>query len=182
MRAGELRHRAEILALDADIKPRCLGSSWLGIIAKELAEPAFPAGLRNPAKIDIRARYNPALMQGRYLRHDQRLFHITSVRDPLGNRAELRITADELIGQCGEYRPQGRPPVPCRVFLNHDATYLDENGQAVRYRVRAEVALIETGRVQIDEQLLVAGTLYNVIDYADDSDDGVVRSLWLEPM
>ena len=43
-------------------------------------------------------------------------------------------------------------------------------------------ALIEVGRLQVDDQLQVGGVLYNVIDYADESDDGIVRGLWLQPV
>ncbi|YCH23154.1 hypothetical protein M1D96_06515 [Pseudomonas sp. D1-3] len=180
MRAGELRHRAEILALDAEIKPRCLGQSWFGIIAKESADPAFPTGLRNPAKIDIRARYNPALLQGRYLRHEQRLFHITSVRDPLGNRAELRVTGEELIGEPAQLLPHGQAPRCVRVFLDYQSPWRDENGQVIDYRIRAEVALIEAGRVETDDKLKVGGVNYLVTAVPNDMDDGVVRNIWLE--
>ncbi|MNF02484.1 hypothetical protein D3C80_2016330 [compost metagenome] len=53
-------------------------------------------------------------------------------------------------------------------------------GRVADYRTRAEVVLIEVGRPQVDDQLLVAGTLYTITDYADETDDGVVRGLWLE--
>lgn len=180
MRAGDLDTPAHILVLGADLVVQQLDWIWCGIQTKESAEPPFPSGLRQPAKVAIRAWWDCRLQQGRYLRTDTRLFILDSVRDFTGTKLEVAITATEFVGECGEYRPDGRAPIPCRVFLNHDARYLDENGQAVEYRVRAEVALVETGRVQVDEQLQVAGVLYNVIDYADDSDDGIVRGLWLE--
>ncbi|WP_395501828.1 head-tail adaptor protein [Ectopseudomonas mendocina] len=182
MRAGELRHRADVLALDVDLSAKCLGKAWLGILAKESAEPSFPSGLRNPAKIDVRARYSSALAQGRYLRHGIRLFHITSVRDPLGNRAELRVTGEELVGQPGQYLSADGVPRCCRVHLTHEAPYRDELGQVVSYMTRAEVAIIEVGRPQAGDQLRVEGDLYVVANYADDTDDGVVRGLWLQPV
>ncbi|MFF6557878.1 hypothetical protein ACET39_31950, partial [Pseudomonas aeruginosa] len=58
--------------------------------------------------------------------------------------------------------------------------WLDENGQATAYRIRAEVALIETGRVQVGDLLEVDRVRYYVVDYADGTDDGFVRGLWLE--
>lgn len=180
MRLGELRHRARLFELNADLRPVDLGELWVGIHAKESADPPMAAGLRNPARIAIRARYSPKVTQGRYLRHGGRLFHITSARDPLGNRAELRITADELIGEPGLYRSQGEPPVPCRVFLTHSAPYLDELGQVVDYKTRAEVAVIEVGRPVEGDLLEVGGVCYQVIAYANGTDDGVVRGLWLE--
>lgn len=180
MRAGELRHRATLLALGPDLCRVEHGRVWIGIKAKELAEPGYPAGLRSPARLDIRARYSDKLSQGRYLLHGNRLMHITSARDPLGTRAELRITADELIGLPGEYRAPGRRPAPCRVHLTYEAPWLDEAGAVVDYKTRAEVALIEVGRPQVGDQLHVEGRLHNIIAYADESDDGVVRGLWLE--
>lgn len=180
MRLGELRHRAALLELNAGLCPVDLGQLWVGIIAKESAEPPMPSGLRSPARVDIRARFSPRIVQGRYLRQGCRLFHITSARDPLGNRAELRITADEFIGVPAEYRPAERPPVPCRVHLTHDAPYLDDMGQVTDYRTRAEVLLIEVGRPQVDDQLVIDRVRYVVLAYAADTDDGVVRGLWLD--
>jgi hypothetical protein len=67
------------------------------------------------------------------------------------------------------------------VHLVHDAPMRDEFGQATAYKTRAEVALIEAGRLQAGtDQLRVCGITYNIIDYAGDTDDGVVRGLWLE--
>lgn len=79
-----------------------------------------------------------------------------------------------------EYRPAVGAPVACRVLLTHGAPYLDDLGQVTDYRTRAEVALIEVGRPQVDDRLLVGDTLYTVIAYASDTDDGVVRGLWVE--
>lgn len=180
MRLGELRHRAQLLELDADLCPVDLGQQWVGIIAKESAEPPMPSGLRSPARVDIRARYSARIVQGRYLRHGCRLFHITSARDPLGNKAELRVTADELIGEPGKYIVEGLFPKPCRVHLTHSAPYLDDMGQVTDYKTRAEVAIIEVGRPQPGDNLTVGGQTYEVIGYAAESDDGVVRGLWLE--
>lgn len=180
MKYGQLKHRASIYEVNADLKSVELGGVWLEIQAKESADPAFPVGLRSPARIDIRAWYSERLVQGRYLKHEERLFQITSARDVMGTKAELRITADEFIGQPAQYRPQEGVPVPCRVHLTHEAPYRDEMGQVAEYKVRAEVLVIEVGRPQADDQLMVAGTLYTVIAYADETDDGVVRGLWLE--
>lgn len=180
MRLGELRHRAQLLELDADLCPVDLGQQWVGIIAKESAEPPMPSGLRSPARVDIRARYSARIVQGRYLRHGCRLFHITSARDPLGNKAELRVTADELIGEPGKYIVEGLLPKPCRVHLTNSAPYLDDMGQVTDYKTRAEVAIIEIGRPQPGDKLTVGGQAYEVIGYAAESDDGVVRGLWLE--
>lgn len=180
MRAGALRHRAEILSLAADLAPVSHGSRWVGIRAKEAADAPEASGLRSPAMVEVRARYSAELSQGRYLRHAGRLLHITGARDPMGTGAELVLSCHELVGQAGEYRPTTGDPLACRVHLTHNAPYLDDMGQVTDYRTRAEVALLEVGRPQVDDQLMVAGTLYTVIAYADDTDDGVVRGLWLE--
>lgn len=113
-------------------------------------------------------------------RASDRLFLIDDVRDFTGKRVELAITCSELVGQPAQYRPQEGVPVPCRVHLTHEAPYRDDMGQVTEYKTRAEVAVIEVGRPQADDQLMVSGALYSVIAYADDTDDGVVRGLWLE--
>lgn len=181
MRAGRLDTPATLLELTADLCVSDLGWIWTGIRAKDAGDVAFPTGLRNPGRVEIRAWWDGRLVQGRYLRAGERLFHIDSARDVMGNRAGLVLTCTEFVGQPAEYRPDGAPPKCCRVFLRHQAPYRDEMGQATEYKTLAEVALIEVGRVQVDDQLLVAGTLYTVTDYADQTDDGVVRGLWLEP-
>lgn len=180
MRAGNLRHRAEILSLSADLLPVSHGSRWVGIRSKEAGEVGAATGLRTGAMIEVRARFSDVLSAGRYLKSGGRLLHITSARDPMGTGAELVLSCDELVGEAAEYRPDGQPPRPCRVHLTHAAPHLDDLGQVTAYKTRAEVALIEVGRPQVDDQLLVGGALYNVIDYARDSDDGVVRGLWLD--
>lgn len=180
MRAGNLRHRAEILSLSADLLPVSHGSRWVGIRSKEAGDVGAAAGLRTGAMIEVRARFSEVLTDGRYLKSGGRLLHITSARDPMGDRAELVLSCDEFVGEAAEYRGDGVPPVACRAQLTHAAPYLDDLGQVTAYKTRAEVALIEVGRPQVDDQLLVGGVLYTVIRYAEASDDGVVRGLWLE--
>jgi len=180
MRTGRLDVPADLLTLGVDLCAVQLTWLWVGIRAKDTGDVPAAAGLRNPAKIEVRAWWDARLLQGRYLRAGERLFHLDSVRDPDGQQAEVIMTSTELVGQPAEYRPQAGMPTPCRVHLAHEAPYLDDMGQVVDYKTRAEVAVIEVGRPQVDDQLLIAGTLYNVIQYARDSDDGVVRGLWLE--
>lgn len=180
MRLGKLDKRAEILSLFADLSPISHGSRWVGIRAKDAGDVSAASGLRTRAMIEIRARYSDLLTQGRYLRSGSRLFSVTSARDPMGDRAELVLSCDELVGEVAEYRPDGGTPVACRVHLTHSAPYLDDMGRVTDYRTRGEVALIEVGRPQVDDQLLIGAQLYSVTGYASDSDDGVVRGLWLE--
>lgn len=183
MRTGRFDTPAKLLALDANLQSCQIDWLWCGIQTKEAGDVAYPTGLRNPAKVTIRTHWDDRLRQGRYLEADGRLFHIDSARDFTGKRAELAITATEFVGECGSAIHEGQPPRPCRVFLLHDAPYRDEFGQATGYRTRAEVALIEAGRPQADSsQIEVGGVLYNVIDYADQTDDGIVRGLWLAPV
>lgn len=181
MRAGEIRHRADLLELGPDLQERCLGRRWVGILTQENAAPGAPTSLRNPVRVDIRARYCPQFVIGRYLRQGGRLFHITSVRDPIGNRAELRITGDELMGVPGQALVNGLAPRPCRVFLAFDVPFISpDHAQGPVLRTYAEVALIEAGRVEQGDLLLVGADRYEVLSLAADRDDGVVRGLWLD--
>lgn len=180
MRAGSLDTPATLLELGADLCVSEMDWVWTGIRAKDAGDVAFPTGLRNPGRVEIRAWWDARLVQGRYLRAAERLFHIDSARDVMGNRAELVLTCTEFVGQPAEYRPGDRLPIMCRVFLRHEAPIRDEMGRATDYKTLAEVALVETGRIQVDDQFAIAGELYNVIDYAADTDDGIVRALWLE--
>lgn len=180
MRAGRLNTPATLAELNADLVRVDIDWLWCGIQTKELTDSPFPNGLRNPAKVTIRTWWDERIRQGLYLEADGRLFHIDSARDFTGQRAELAITATEFVGEDAEYRPQDLPPKACRAHLTYQAPYRDEIGQATEYKTRAEVALIEAGRIQVDDQLFVHGELYNVIAYAADTDDGIVRGLWLE--
>ncbi|MBU1282876.1 MAG: hypothetical protein KJ989_15275 [Gammaproteobacteria bacterium] len=182
MRSGQLDTPADLLVMDANLQPVVLDWLWVGIRSKESADPPAASGLRAPAKVTVRSWWDERLRAGVYLRADGRLLLIDDVRDFDNQRAEVVITCSELVGQPAEYRPQGGVPVACRVHLTHSAPYLDELGQVTDYKTRAEVAVIEVGRPEEGDQLLIAGTLYNVIAYARDSDDGVVRGLWLKPV
>lgn len=180
MRAGRLDTPADIVVMSADLCPVVLDWLWVEIVSKESVDPPAASGLRAPAKVTVRSWWDERLRAGVFLRADGRLLLIDDVRDFNNQRVEVVITCSELVGHAAEYRPQGAPPVPCRVFMNYSAPHLDELGQVTGYRIRAEVALIETGRVQADDQLLVAGVLYSVSGYADATDDGVVRGVWLD--
>lgn len=182
MRSGDLNRHATILVLGSDQVACELGKVWLGIVSKDAADVAAQPGVRSLTRVDIRARYSERLQQGRYLKHGDRLFYLTSVRDPVGTKAELRCSADEFVGEAAVYKPEGQPPRACRVNVTFDAPYRDEYGKVVEYRTKAEVVLIETGRVQADEQFVIGSTAYSVLGYADETDDGIVRGLWLQPM
>lgn len=181
MRAGRLNTPANLLELDADLARVEIDWLWCGIQTKDAVDAPYPIGLRNPAKVTIRSWWDERLRQGRYLEADGRLFHIDSVRDFDGRRVEVAITATEFVGEAGLALPDGLAPRSCRVFLVHEAPYRDELGQTTSYKTRAEIALIEAGRLQADaDQIEVGGLLYNVVAYADQSDDGIVRGLWLD--
>lgn len=183
MRAGRLKTPATLLELNADLQRVEIDWLWCGIQTKERAEPPFPSSLRSPVKVAIRAWFDGRVRQGRYLEADGRLFLIDSSRDFDSSRAELAITATEFVGECGTALPAGQPARTCRVFLQHEAPMRDELGQVTAYKTRAEVALIEAGRLQAGyDQLSVGGVTYNVVDYDASSDDGIVRGLWLEPV
>jgi head-tail adaptor len=181
MRLGRLDKRVQILSLSSVLGQIDHGQRWASIRAKEAGDVAQLAGLRATGLVEVRARYSDELQQGRYLRTGSRLLYISSApRDPMATKAEMVVTCAELVGQVAEYQPQVGAPVACRVHLSHQAPYLDDLGQVTDYKTKAEVAVIEVGRPEEGDQLLIAGTLYTVIAYARDSDDGVVRGLWLE--
>lgn len=182
MRAGQLSTPADILRLNADLTVSMLDWIWVGIRSKESTDAPAHTGLRAPAKVTVRAWWDDRLQAGRYLRGDDRLLLIDDVRDFTGQRAEVAITCSELVGQGGQYQPADGPPRCCRVHLTHEAPYRDELGQVVNYMTRAEVAIIEVGRPQEGDQLRVGGVNYVVANYAADTDDGVVRGLWLVPV
>ena len=182
MRAGRLRHRVNILALSHQLAPVAIGSAWTSIVAKDNAEAPAASGLRTSAKVTVRARFNSQLRQDVYLRHQNRLLHVTSSRDVMGARSELVLTCDEFVGADAVYYPTGEPPVQCRVHLTHGAPYLDDFGKVTSYQTKAEVLLIEVGRPQEGDRIQVNGVMFIVTQYASDTDDGVVRGLWLDPM
>ena len=180
MRAGRLRHKAQIITLGHDLRKTCHGTVWCDITAKDGAAPPMPAGLRTGARVGVRARYTDRLRQGVYLITHDRILHVTSVRDVTGKRAELVASCDEFVGQPAEYVGQtGRRR--CMVHITHNAPYLDELGQVTSYQHKAEVLVLEVGRPQPGDKIIMAdGSAYTVTQYASDTDDGVVRGLWLE--
>lgn len=177
--AGRLDQRAILYSLTDGLRPAAIRRMRCTVVAKESAAPAMAAGLRTGARVSVWCRYSGKIESGQYLRIRDRLLHITSVRDPDAKRASLVLTCDEFIGQCAEYRTE-LGSKHCRVHLQHDAPYLDELGQVTDYRVRAEVLIFEVGRPQVDDLLFVGGVRYAITQYADHTDDGVVRGLWLE--
>ena len=179
MRIGVIDTPANLVELDPDLQPVTIDWLWVGIRAKEGTTPA-PAGLRSSAQVTVRAWWGDRLQQGRYLVADDRLLHIDNVRDVMGTRVEVQIAATELIGQPAQYLPADGDPAGCRVFLQHEAPVIDRMGQVIDYKTRAELALIEVGRAQPGDVLQVAGVGYQVVDYDDRSDDGIVRGVWLE--
>ena len=180
MRAGTLNLRAEVLELDADVCPRLVMRRWVSLRAKDAGDVSAPTGLRSAGMVEVRGWFSGEYQAGRYIRIGDRLLVIADSRDPMGNGAEIVISCYELRGLPAEYRPAEGRPAPCRVHLTHEAPWLDEMGAVTSYKTRAEVALIEVGRPQVGDQIHIMGTLYSVIAYADESDDGVVRGLWLE--
>lgn len=178
--AGRLRHNCGVLELDNELKPVNIGNIWASIVSKELADVPMQSGIRSAAKVSIRARYSDKLQQGTYLTNGDRLFQITSARDYLGTRSELNISADEFIGRKATYTPSGGAPVQCRVHLTHDAPYFDDFGKITSYRIKAEVILLEVGRPQAGDKIRIGSVDYIVTQYANDSDDAVVRGLWLD--
>lgn len=179
MQPGKLNLRADVLELDPDCAVRLVMQRWVSLRAKDAGDVAAPSGLRSAGMVEVRGWFSGEYQAGRYIRIGDRLLVIADPRDPMGNGAEIVVSCYELRGLAASYISEGCEKV-CRVHLTHESPWLDDMGAVTAYKTRAEVALIEAGRVQIGDQLRVAGTLYNVIGYADDTDDGVVRGLWLD--
>lgn len=181
MRSGRLETPATLLQLGQDLQACEIDWLWCGIQTKENAEPPPATGLRAPAKVTIRAWWDERIIRGRYLRTEDRLFLLDDVRDFTGKRQELAITASELVGLPGQALVNGLAPRPCRVFLAFDVPFMSpDHAQGPVLRTYAEVALIEAGRVEQGDLLLVGADRYEVLSLAADRDDGVVRGLWLD--
>jgi hypothetical protein len=181
MRSGNLTTPAHILELDADLNAVTLDWVWCGIQTKEAGEVAYPNGLRNPAKVTIRAWYDVRLVPGRYLRADGRLMHIDSVRDFTGTRAEVAITATEFVGVSAAYTPvAGAPSLDCRVFLVHAVNRPGELTGRAEYITQIEAPLIEVGRPQPGSVFLVDGVAWRVGGLVEDDDDRIVRRMWVK--
>jgi head-tail adaptor len=180
MRAGALRHRAEVLSLSADLAAVSHGHRWVGVRTKESADPPASAGLRARSLVEVRARFSPELLAFRYLRHGSRLFHITSARDFKGVRAELVITCEELVGEVATYTPPAGAALPCRVFLAHGVSRPGEFVGKSEYTTQLEAALIEVGRPQPGGVFLVGDQAWRVAGLVEDDDDRIVRRMWVK--
>lgn len=182
MRAGALRHRAEILSLSAGLLAQSHGLRWVGISTKESADPPAAIGLRGRVLVEVRARYSVEFLMGRYLRHGPRLLHIANApRDFKGSRSELVITCEELVGEPALYvGPGGGVAVPCRVFLAHGVARPGELTGKAEYTTQLEAALIEVGRPQPGGVFQVGDQAWRVAGLVEDDDDRIVRRMWVK--
>lgn len=181
MRMGRLETPADLLALGADLQPQLIDWLWVGIRAKDVGDVPVAAGLRNPGRVEVRAWWDERLRNGRYLRAEQRLLHIDSVRDVTGQQAEQVLTCTELIGTPAAYTAQpGAAPLPCRVFLDYEVARPGQFGGMVEYATQLEAALIEVGRPQPGAVFLVDGVRWRVAGLVEREDDRVVRRMWVK--
>lgn len=180
MRAGRLRYRGQVLALDDQLQAVDLGTRWVDIRTKEGDTPA-PVGLRQRSLVEIRARISDVFRSGRYLTHGDRLFHLVSPRDPRGTGAELVVTAEELIGIPATFTAQpGDAPMPCRVFLAYGVSRPGQFAGVAEYVTELEAALIEVGRPQPGAVFVVEGVAWRVAGLVETEDDRVVRRMWVK--
>lgn len=174
MRAGALSHRGRIVG----------GKSyWMGLIEKPSAEPPMQAGLRLPTMVEIRARYGVPLTADCHVYIGNRLFYITSVRDPNGSRIDLVASAEELSGQPAVYQSKipGSQPVNTRCHIRQDIYTANPSTNGNYYRYRLEVPLIECPAPQPKDGFTTAdGTRYQVFKPIEGADDGVVRAVWAD--
>lgn len=180
MRAGRLRYRGQLLALDDQLQAVDLGSRWVDIRTKEGESPA-PVGLRQRSLVEIRARFSSLFCAGRYLRHGGRLFHLVTARDPRGNGVEVVVSAEELIGTAATYTAQsGADLLPCRVFLAYGVSRPGQFSGAVEHVTELEAAVIEVGRPQPGAVFQVDGVAWRVAGLVEGEDDRIVRRMWVK--
>ena len=180
MRAGAMRFRAELLSLSADLSPLSHGHRWTDIRTKESADVQAPSGLRARALVEVRARFSADLIEGRYLRHSGRLFHITSARDFKGTGAALVLSCEELAGVVATYTAPGGAAAQCRVHLAYGVARPGEFTGKAEYSTQLEAALIEVGRPQPGGVFTVGAESWRVAGLVDDDDDRVVRRMWVK--
>lgn len=182
MRAGGLRHRARLAELHgASLAVRDIGVVDVGLSQREGDIGTEPTGLRSPARVAARARFDERLLPGRYLVTEGRLLIINNRRDPDGRCHTLFLSCDELVGDTGMYRPQAASPRPARIWLEMDSPFTDGRSQKVEYRPRLEVALFECGRPQPGDVFEVRGCSWRVLAAVGDQDNGITRQLWVKP-
>lgn len=180
MRAGRLRYRAQVLALDDQLQVVDHGTRWVDIRTKEGESPA-PAGLRLASLVEIRARFSEVFGAGRYLRHGNRLFHLLAPRDPRGNGAEVVVSAEELAGASAAYTAYpGASPGACRVFLNYGVARPGHRAGVVEHVTQLEAAVIEVGRPQPGAVFEVDDVVWQVAGLVEDEDDRIVRRMWVK--
>jgi hypothetical protein len=147
---------------------------WIGIRAKEMEATSAQQGLRSPINLTVRARWHPELQPGRYLRTADRLLLIDAVRDIDGKRADAIMSCTEFIGEIVTYQTRS-----VRVFLSASSPVVGQRGGKNDYRMQAEFALVESGRVQPGESFVLGVETYTITSIIDDGDDGITRKAWV---
>lgn len=181
MRTGRLDTPADLLVLGPDLQPQLIDWLWVGARAKDSGDVPVAAGLRNPGRVEVRAWWDERLRNGCYLRTEQRLLHIDSARDVMGQRAELVLTCTELIGAPATYTAQpGADVFPCRVFLAYGVSRPGQFAGAVEHVTELEAAVIEVGRPQPGAVFLVDGVAWRVAGLVEGEDDRIVRRMWVK--
>lgn len=182
MRAGRLNRRVVIKKLSGDPPGAVTVTTiWAGFSIPENGDASVSGGLRSPAAIQCRMRY-PDLLAGWYLVDGTRLYHVDHVRNPDGKGRDWLASCTELVGDPAVYTPAGGDPVDTRCFVIHDAPFIGEHSQAVVYRARLELPLIEVGRAKKGDRVTTRGVDYEVLGLVAGGDDGVVRLLWGAPI
>jgi hypothetical protein len=182
--AGKMDWRLAFYRLSlADFSKALQATVWASVRMKALDNLApAPQGLRNTsagALTEIRLRHRTGLQEGDYAVHGARLWHVVNLRDPDGKGAELIASAHELIGMPATYTPAGGAAVTTRAWLGYSAPFVPGQHLVNEYRLRAEVPIYEVGRPARGDALTVGGRNYLVVGLVDNSDDGVVRGLWV---
>ena len=182
MRAGKLQQLATVLMLRVDTLAAVqVEKVWVGIKTRDGGDTPPARGLRNPAVIQVLAWHSDKLQQGRYLQVDSRLLIIDAARDPDGRREALSMACTELIGEPCTFTPKAGTGKSARVFVQSTSPTVGQRNGRADYRVMAEFALIETGRIQPGDTVTLYGAVWTVSSLAEEPDDGVTRKVWLTP-
>jgi hypothetical protein len=182
MRAGKLQQLATVLMLRVDTLAAVqMDKVWVGIKTRDGVDTPPARGLRNPAVIQVLAWHSDKLQQGRYLQVDNRLLVIDAARDPDGRREALSMSCTELIGEPCTFTPKNGAGKSARVYVQQTSPSVGQRTGRADYRVMAEFALIEVGRIQPGDTVTLYGATWTVSALSDEPDDGVTRKVWLTP-
>lgn len=172
MRAGQLTHRLEVVAITGTqsyvvVQDRI----WVGI--KSGAGGGEQKGLRAPVADEMICRPRPPVTTGLFLRQGSRLWVVDSVG---GNSLGGIIRATELQGEAVVYAPAVGAQFPTIAFIALNTPYIDDKGVSHDHRIDIP-KLHLPGGPQRGDTIIARGIIWKVTGLEDGGDDGAVLSL-----